>query len=118
MKSHAKVVIVGGGCVGASILYGLTQHGCADAVMLERTTLTSGSTWHAAGLLITFVRSHNVSKMTMETIRIYSEVEKRMGASVGLRKVGQLRVANTQERWDEFQSYISIAEAAGGPANC
>lgn len=115
MKSHSKVVVVGGGCVGASILYGLTEHGCSDAVMLERTTLTSGSTWHAAGLLVTFVRSHNVSKMTMETIRIYTEVEEKMGTSVGLRKVGQLRVANTEKRWDEFQSYISIAEAAGVP---
>lgn len=115
MRSHAKVVVVGGGCVGASILYGLTENGCSDAVMLERTTLTSGSTWHAAGLLVTFVRSHNVSKMTMETIRIYAEVEKKLGNSVGLRKVGQLRVANSQKRWDEFQSYISIAEAAGVP---
>ncbi len=115
MKSHAKVVVVGGGCVGASILYGLTEYGCSDVVMLERTTLTSGSTWHAAGLLVTFVRSHNVSKMTMETIRIYSEVEEKLGTSVGLRKVGQLRIANSQKRWDEFQSYISIAEAAGVP---
>jgi dimethylglycine dehydrogenase len=115
MKSHAKVVVVGGGCVGASILYGLTEHGCSDAVMLERTTLTSGSTWHAAGLLVTFVRSHNVSKMTLETIRIYSEVEKKLGTSVGLKKVGQLRVANTPERWDEFQSYLSVAEAADVP---
>ena len=115
MQSHAKVVVVGGGCVGASILYGLTEHGCSDAVMLERTQLTAGSTWHAAGLLVTFVRSHNVSKMTLETIRIYTEVEKKLGASVGLKKVGQLRVANTPERWDEFQSYLSVAEAAGVP---
>ena len=115
MKSHAEVVVVGGGCVGASILYGLMQHGCTDAVLLERTQLTAGSTWHAAGLLVTFVRSHNVSKMTMETIRIYTEVEEKLGISVGLRKVGQLRIANTEERWDEFQSYISIADAAGVP---
>lgn len=115
MKSHAKVVVVGGGCVGASILYGLTQHGCTDVVMLERRQLTAGSTWHAAGLLVTFVRSFNISKMTMETIRIYGEVERKLGTSVGLRQVGQLRVANTEKRWDEFQSYISIAEAAGVP---
>lgn len=115
MKSHANVVVVGGGCVGASILYGLTQHGCTDAVLLERRQLTAGSTWHAAGLLVTFVRSFNISKMTMETIRIYGEVEKKLGTSVGLRQVGQLRVANTEKRWDEFQSYISIAEAAGVP---
>ena len=115
MKSHAKVVVVGGGCLGASLLYGLTEHGIDDCVMLERTQLTAGSTWHAAGLLVTFVRSHNVSKMTLETIRIYSEVEKKLGTSVGLRQVGQLRIAITQERWDEFQSYLSVAEAAGVP---
>lgn len=115
MKSHAKVVVVGGGCVGASILYGLTQHGCTDVVMLERRQLTAGSTWHAAGLLVTFVRSFNISKMTLETIRIYGEVEKKLGTSVGLRQVGQLRIANTQSRWDEFKSYISVAKAAGVP---
>lgn len=115
MQDHAKVVVVGGGCVGASILYGLTQHGCTDCVMLERTRLTAGSTWHAAGLLVTFVRSHTISQMTMETIRIYAEVERKLGTSVGLRQVGQLRVANSQARWDEFQSYMPVAEAAGVP---
>ncbi|NMM46416.1 FAD-dependent oxidoreductase [Rhodospirillaceae bacterium KN72] len=116
MQSHAKVVVVGGGCVGASILFGLTEHGCSDAILIERSQLTAGSTWHAAGLLVTFVRSNVISQMTMETIRIYGEVEKRLGSSCGLRQVGQLRVANTQKRWDEFQSYIGIAEAAGVPA--
>lgn len=113
MRAQAKVVIVGGGCVGASILYGLARHGCSDAILLEKTQLTGGSTWHAAGLLVTFTRSTNLSKITTETIRIYKDVETRLGYSCGLRQVGQLRVANTQERWDEFQSYIGIAEQAG-----
>ncbi|MCA8869269.1 MAG: FAD-dependent oxidoreductase [Rhodobacteraceae bacterium] len=117
MKSHVEVVVVGGGCVGASILYGLTQHGCRDIALLERSQMTAGSTWHAAGLLVTFVRSHNISKMTLETIRIYGEVERKLGTSVGLRQVGQLRVANTPKRWDEFQSYIAIADAAGVPCS-
>ena len=116
MKAQAKVVIVGGGCVGTAILYGLARHGCTDAVLLEKSQLTAGSTWHAAGLLVTFARSINISKMTMETIGLYEDVEKRLGTSCGLRKVGQLRVANSQERWDEFLSYIGIAEAAGVPA--
>ncbi|MEL6954868.1 MAG: FAD-dependent oxidoreductase [Pseudomonadota bacterium] len=115
MQKHAQVVVVGGGCVGASCLYGLTNHGVTDAVLLERSQLTAGSTWHAAGLLVTFVRSHAVSRMTMETIKLYAEVEKRLGTSVGLRQVGQLRIANTDLRWDEFRSYISIADAAGVP---
>ncbi len=113
MKSEAEVVVVGGGCVGAGIIYGLARNGCKDVVMLERRKLTAGSTWHAAGLLVTFVRSTNISRMTQETINIYSRVEKERGSPVGLNKVGQLRVANTTERMDEFLSYIGIAEAAG-----
>lgn len=113
MKSEAEVVVVGGGCVGANIIYGLTRHGCKDVVMLERRKLTAGSTWHAAGLLVTFVRSTNISRMSQETIDIYTRVEKEIGSPVGLNKVGQLRVANTTERMDEFLSYIGIAEAAG-----
>lgn len=113
MKSEAEVVVVGGGAVGASILYGLTKRGCNDVVMLERRQLTAGSTWHAAGLLVTFVRSTNISRMTQESIDIYTEVEKEAGTPVGLYKVGQLRVANTTERMDEFLSYIGIAAAAG-----
>lgn len=110
MKSHARVVVVGGGCVGASILYALTKHGCDDAVLLERTQLTAGSTWHAAGLLVTFARSHNFGRMAQETIRIYQEVEQVSGMPVGFHQCGQLRVANTQLRMDEFESYISIVK--------
>lgn len=104
MKTEANVVVVGGGCVGASILFGLTKHGCNDVVMLERRKLTAGSTWHAAGLLVTFSRPTNVSRMTQESIDIYTQVEKEVGTSVGICKVGQLRVANTTERMDEFLS--------------
>lgn len=116
MRAQANVVIVGGGCVGTSILYGLARHGLTDAVLLEKSQLTAGSTWHAAGLLVSFARSANIGRMAMETIGIYKDVEKRLGYSCGLRQVGTLRVANTQHRWDEFQSYIGIAEAAGVPA--
>ena len=113
MKIEADVVVAGGGCVGASILYGLTRHGRNDVVMLERRKLTAGSTWHAAGLLVTFSRSTNVSPTTQESIDIYTQVEQEVGTSVGLCKVGQLRVANTTERMDEFLSYIGIAQVAG-----
>lgn len=116
MKTHAKVVIVGGGAVGTAIQYGLARHGCTDTILLEKTQLTAGSTWHAAGLLVTFMRSINLTALANETIRIYEDVERQLGSSCGLRRVGQLRVANTQERWDEFQSYIAIAEAAGANA--
>ncbi|MDQ2067795.1 FAD-dependent oxidoreductase [Xinfangfangia sp. CPCC 101601] len=116
MKSEAKVVIIGGGAVGASVLYHLSKQGCTDVVLLDRSKLTSGSTWHAAGLLVSYSRSRNITKMTKETIDIYKDIQKEHGASVGLYQVGQLRIANTQERMDEFQSYIGIAEAAGNEA--
>ena len=116
MQAQAKVVIVGGGCVGAATLYALARHGCTDTVLLEKSQLTAGSTWHAAGLLVAYARSANIGRMAMETIGLYKDVEQRLGYSCGLRQVGTLRVANTQHRWDEFQSYIGIAEAAGVPA--
>jgi dimethylglycine dehydrogenase len=90
MQAHAKVVIVGGGCVGTSTLFRLAQHGCTDAVLLEKSQLTAGSTWHAAGLLVSFARSANIGKMAVETIGIYKDVEKRLGYSCGLRQVGTL----------------------------
>jgi dimethylglycine dehydrogenase len=113
MKSHARIVVVGGGCVGASVIHALTKHGCSDVVMLERTQLTAGSTWHAAGLLVSYARSHNFGRMAKETIDIYHAVEKEAGTSVGLHICGQLRIANTRERMDEFLSYIGIAEPMG-----
>ena len=59
MRSQARVVVVGGGCVGASVLYALTRRGWSDVVLLERTQLTAGSTWHAAGLLVLYTRSYS-----------------------------------------------------------
>lgn len=116
MAQRKKVVIVGGGCVGTSILYALARHGCTDTLLLEKSQLTAGSTWHAAGLLVTFARSVNITRMANETISVYADVERRLGTSCGLRQVGTLRIANTQTRWDEFQSYIGVAAAAGANA--
>ena len=64
MLTQARVVVIGGGCVGASILYGLARRGWSDVVLLERTQLTAGSTWHAAGLLPIYARSFVVGRMT------------------------------------------------------
>jgi dimethylglycine dehydrogenase len=113
MQSHARVVVVGGGCVGAGVLYGLARRGWTDAVLLERTQLTAGSTWHAAGLIPCYVRSYNVGRMIAKTIEIYEGLEADTGQAVGWHKCGQLRVANSGERMDEFTSYMSVAEAQG-----
>lgn len=113
MKTHARVVVVGGGCVGAAILYCLARKGWTDIAMVERTQLTAGSTWHAAGLIPSYTRSHGIGRMLSRTFEIYRGLEEDTGQSVGWHESGQLRVANSRNRMDEFLSYISVAEAQG-----
>src|SRR5262249_11031260 len=85
------------------------------AVLLEKSRLTAGSTWHAAGLLVSFARSANIGRMAGGTIGIYKDVEKRLGYSCGLRQGGTLPGANTQHRWGEFASGIGTPDAPGVP---
>ena len=113
MQKHARVVVVGGGCVGAGILYGLARRGWSDVALLERTQLTAGSTWHAAGLVPSYTRNFNVGRMIAKTIEIYEGLEADTSQNVGWHKCGQLRLANSRERLDEFTSYMSVAEAQG-----
>ena len=113
LQQHARAVVIGGGCVGAGILYGLARRGWSDIALLERTQLTAGSTWHAAGLVPSYTRNFNVGRMIAKTIEIYEGLEADTGQSVGWHKCGQLRLANTKERLDEFKSYISVTEAQG-----
>lgn len=116
MQKHARAVVVGGGCVGAGILYGLARRGWSDIALLERTQLTAGSTWHAAGLVPSYTRNFNIGRMIARTIEIYEGLEADTGQSVGWHKCGQLRLANSRERLDEFKSYMSVAEAQGTKA--
>ena len=88
MKSHARVVIVGGGAVGANLLYSLTRRGWTDVVLLERTELTAGSTWHAAGLLPIYARSFAVGRMLAKSVEIYSGLEAETGQPVGFHRCG------------------------------
>lgn len=113
MQTHARAVVIGGGCVGAAILYGLTKRGWTDVALLERTQLTAGSTWHAAGLIPSYARSINIGRMIAKTIEIYEGLEAETGQHVGWHKCGQLRIANTRDRFDEYKSYMSVAEVQG-----
>lgn len=113
MQTHAQVVVIGGGCVGAGILYGLAKRGWTDVALLERTQLTAGSTWHAAGLIPSYARSLNIGRMIAKSIEIYEGLEDETGQSVGWHKCGQLRIARTQERLDEYRSYLSVAPVQG-----
>ena len=113
MQSHARVVVVGGGCVGVNILHELARRGWNDAVLLERRQLTSGSTWHAAGLIPIYSFSYSFGRLIAKSIEIYEALEAETGHPVGWHKCGQLRVANSRERMNEYLNYASIAETQG-----
>jgi dimethylglycine dehydrogenase len=106
-------VVVGGGCVGANILYSLAHRGWTDCCLLERTELTAGSTWHAAGLIPIYSFSYKFGRLIAKTIEIYEGLEEETGQAVGWHKCGQLRVANTRDRMDEYLNYATIAETQG-----
>ncbi len=100
MKSSAQVVVIGGGVVGASVLYHLTKAGMTDAVLLERSELTSGSTWHAAGGMHTLNGDPNVAALQKYTVELYAEIERISGVDCGTHLTGGLILADTQERLD------------------
>jgi len=100
MKTEARVVVIGGGVVGCSVLYHLTKAGWKDVVLLERQQLTSGSTWHAAGGFHTLNGDPNVAKLQGYTIGLYDELERISGQSCGLHRSGGLLLADTPERME------------------
>jgi dimethylglycine dehydrogenase len=113
MKTTAKVVVIGGGVVGVSTLYHLAKKGWNDVVLIERKELTSGSTWHAAGLLPLFNLSYSVGQIHKYSVKLYGELEAETGQPVGFKKVSNIRLARTKDRWDEFMYYAGIAETIG-----
>jgi len=104
MKSHTRVLIIGGGVVGCSVLYHLTKFGWIDVTLIERCELTSGSTWHAAGGFHTLNADMNMAALQGYTIELYKELEAVSGQSCGLHHVGGITLASTPERWDQMKS--------------
>ncbi len=94
MEKNAKVVIIGGGVVGCSILYHLSKFGLKDCILLERNELTSGSSWHAAGNVHVISSDPNISRMMAYTIGLYKEIEKESGHSVGFKPSGGFYLAS------------------------
>src|SRR5271157_1214320 len=109
MKSHAQAVVIGGGVVGASVLYHLTKAGWRDVLLIERAELTSGSTWHAAGGMHTVNGDPNVAKLQQYTIELYQEIERISGQSCGVHITGGIMLAGTPERLD----WLKMAKARG-----
>jgi dimethylglycine dehydrogenase len=109
MKSETRVAVIGGGVVGASVLYHLTKAGWKDVLLIERAELTSGSTWHAAGGMHTVNGDPNVAKLQQYTIELYKEIEQISGQSCGVHITGGLMLAGTRERLD----WLKMAKARG-----
>ena len=117
MKSQARVVVVGGGVVGVATLYQLAKMGWSDVVLLERNELTSGSTWHAAGLLPLFNMSYSVGQIHKHSVNLYQGLEAETGQAVGFRQVSNIRLAMNQDRMDEYHQYAGVAATIGVEVN-
>lgn len=104
MRSHVRVLVIGGGVVGCSVAYHLTELGWADVVLCERKELTAGSSWHAAGLFHALNSDIAMSRLQAYTLRLYPKLEQISGQDIGLHYTGGLNVAATPERWDLLRS--------------
>ena len=115
MKTHVRVLVIGGGVVGVSTLYHLTKKGWADVALIERTELTAGSTWHAAGLLPLFNMNYTVGQLHKYSVDLYKRLPAETGQDVSFHVTGNLRLATGRERMDEYQKYCGTANTIGVP---
>ena len=113
MKSHYRVVIIGGGVVGASVIYHLSKFGWKDICLLERSVLSAGSSWHAAGGIHALNADPNMSALQAYTIDLLPQVEKESGENIGLHMTGGLTMAGTPERWEWLQSAYRVYQSIG-----
>ncbi len=115
MKTHVRVLVIGGGVIGVSTLYHLTKKGWSDVALIERTELTAGSTWHAAGLLPLFNMSYTVGQLHKYSVDLYKRLPQETGQDVSFHVTGNLRLATCRERMDEYQKYCGTANTIGVP---
>jgi len=116
IQSHAKLVIIGGGILGVSLLYHLTKEGWKDLVLIEKGELTSGSTWHAAGQCPHMIGSYNLAKVHLHSTNLYKQLEKETGQATGFHDCGSLRLAYKQEDIDWFHYIKGILDNVGAPS--
>ena len=110
LPKRTRVVIVGGGVVGCSIAYHLTKMGWQDVVLLERQKLTSGTTWHAAGLIGQLRPSQNMTKLAKYTAELYTHLEAETGQATGFKQNGSVTIATNIERFEELKRNASMAK--------
>ena len=117
LPTQARVVIVGGGIIGTSIAYHLAHMGWKDVVLLERDKLTSGTTWHAAGLMVTFGSTSETStEMRKYTRDLYSRLEAETGLSTGFKPVGFIEVASDKDRLEEYRRVSAFNQTLFRPS--
>tara|TARA_B100001123_G_scaffold419112_1_gene523892 strand:+ start:520 stop:2937 length:2418 start_codon:yes stop_codon:yes gene_type:complete len=110
MKAHARVVVIGGGALGAGLLYYLTKEGWSDVVLVEKGELTSGSTWHAAGLIPHFIGGLSMAKLHHEGSELYKRLEAETGQATGWHGCGAIRLALTEDEVDWFRYVKGILD--------
>jgi 4-methylaminobutanoate oxidase (formaldehyde-forming) len=113
LPSRAQVVIIGGGVVGCSVAYHLTKLGWRDVVLLERRQLTSGTTWHAAGLVGQLRATHNMTRLAKYSADLYRSLEEETGQATGFRQRGSIMLATDDERMEELRRGASMARCFG-----
>ncbi len=113
LPSTARVVIIGGGVIGCSVAYHLTLAGWTDVVLLERKQLTSGTTWHAAGLIAQLRATSNMTKLARYSQELYGNLEAETGVATGFKRCGSITAALTEDRWEEIRRQAAMARAFG-----
>ncbi|MFA9420156.1 MAG: FAD-dependent oxidoreductase [Gammaproteobacteria bacterium] len=117
LPTSARIVIIGGGVIGTSIAYHLTRSGEKDVVLLEKSKLTEGATWHAAGLVGQFRSQQNLMSLMNDSVKLFDVLADETGQDPGWRKFGSLRLAQTEDRWKELLKSYSAAQAVGFEMN-
>ena len=110
IPKRTKVIVIGGGVVGCSVAYHLAKFGWKDTILLERDQLTSGTTWHAAGLVSQLGPTAAITKIRKYTLDLYKKLEKEVDHSAGLRLNGALSIAQNKGRWQELQRQATTAQ--------
>jgi len=110
LPSSTKVVVIGGGVAGCSVAYHLAKFGWRDTILLERDQLTSGTTWHAAGLVGQLGATATITKLRKYSLNLYKELEKKTDLSTGLNQNGAITVASSKERLQELLRQATSAQ--------
>ena len=113
LPARARVVVIGGGAVGASVLYHLAERGETDIVLLDMNELTSGSTWHAAGNIPTYSSDRAMLRVQHYSTELYTKLSADDAYPFAYNKTGSIRLARTKERWREFKRVTAMANALG-----